>query len=352
MNKLQENLDISPQEFVDQLLNEGSRIPCDNTNDSFNQQGDAVPPYFDKRLFKIGQKLYHKHMYAMDVMHCFGVMLLYSIKSAFDVAVSAAGPEATVYDLFIRQMNTNKNLQLFYDADFEPGSREWKAITKTKLRHNAVSKGSIKQGFNALTQKEMVLGQWFIAGFNLVRGEMAGIHNVSEEEWRGFHHYWRVIGFLIGIEERFNVCSVPIDTTRKISEILLAQVFNPEMTKRTPEYLMVTKIVGYCWAPILPDLEAKAAANYTFNLTKPKNGCKFPQPNFMEMNWFSRMYYYYFMFVLLYLLKWDFFRAARNFIHRANFYLIKNFPIFPRIQCEISQYLHFDKNAEKQYGVN
>lgn len=53
-----------------------------------------------------------------------------------------------------------------------------------------------------INQKDMALTQFGFMGFALVRNKMVGIHEATEEEWKAFVHVWRVIGYILGIEDK------------------------------------------------------------------------------------------------------------------------------------------------------
>lgn len=49
----------------------------------------------------------------------------------------------------------------------------------------------------------MVLTQFGFMGFVLVRSKQVGLHEANDEEWESFIHVWKVIGRLLGIEDRY-----------------------------------------------------------------------------------------------------------------------------------------------------
>lgn len=68
--------------------------------------------------------------------------------------------------------------------------------------HNAASKKSCAIGSQSILQRDMGLTQFGFMGFVLVRSELIGIHNASQKELEGFVHLWRVIGYILGIDDR------------------------------------------------------------------------------------------------------------------------------------------------------
>lgn len=68
--------------------------------------------------------------------------------------------------------------------------------------HNTTSKAARGTGIGQITQKDMALTQLAFMGFAVARGEKIGLHNITEDEYLCFIHRWRVIGYLMGIEDR------------------------------------------------------------------------------------------------------------------------------------------------------
>lgn len=331
---------ISAQEFVDALISEGTKTACDITNETFGSQGDSPPPYFNQNLFKRGQELYKKNTYSMDLVHAFGVLILYSIPTALNVALSAAGSSFQLYDTHNRQLRTNLHIQSFYYSDLKPTSNSWRTLRKIKMRHNGVSKGSSNKGLNPLTQLDMAVAQFAFFGLGIIRDEFVGLQDVSDKDWRGFHHYWRVMGHLLGMEERFNICSPSLETSKQIAELLVKQLIIPEMDKRCPVYLDTTKVASLCFKPMLLELETNCAVNYVYNLLKQKNIAEMYEATYVDMKWYSKVYYKCFVFSLVSLLKWRPYKVLRNNLHNVNMYLITKFPLIPKLECELFNYLY------------
>lgn len=58
-------------------------------------------------------------------------------------------------------------------------------------------------GFNKISQKDMALTQFGFMGFAVIRSKNIGIPDANEEELKAFIHVWKVIGYLLGIEDRY-----------------------------------------------------------------------------------------------------------------------------------------------------
>lgn len=58
----------------------------------------------------------------------------------------------------------------------------------------------------------MALTQFVFMGWQLLRPEQFGIVG-SREQFDAFNHLWRVLGYMLGIEDRFNCCCETLEDT-------------------------------------------------------------------------------------------------------------------------------------------
>lgn len=73
---------------------------------------------------------------------------------------------------------------------------------EVKDKHNSVSKRCCNAGLGRISQKDMALTQYGFMGYALAMREKIGLH-AKEEDLRALVHVWRVIGYVMGIEDRF-----------------------------------------------------------------------------------------------------------------------------------------------------
>lgn len=80
--------------------------------------------------------------------------------------------------------------------------RLWKSLEQVRGFHNSASNRGCRAGLGRITQKGMALAQLGFIGHVMALGPKIGIHKASDEELKGFVHLWRVIGYVLGMEER------------------------------------------------------------------------------------------------------------------------------------------------------
>ena len=72
--------------------------------------------------------------------------------------------------------------------------------------HSSASQRCRKFLIGKVTQKDMALTQFGFVGFQLACSRKVGLHKVNKNELKAFIHMWRCIGYILGIEDRFNIC--------------------------------------------------------------------------------------------------------------------------------------------------
>lgn len=122
-----------------------------------------------------------------------------------------------------------------------------------RKRHITSSKAAEKKKAGMITQKDMALTQFGFMGYITMRPDALGIQ-VSRKKFEAFVHFWRVIGYLIGIEDRFNLCTDSWETTRGRLECVMEDIFRPSLENAGNNFDAMANalIVGlWCFNPML-----------------------------------------------------------------------------------------------------
>lgn len=81
--------------------------------------------------------------------------------------------------------------------------RIWQSLAAVRNSHSSVSLRMNKHRLGGITQKDMALVQLGFFSIILTNGPRIGIHDAEREDLEGLIHLWRVIGYAMGIEERY-----------------------------------------------------------------------------------------------------------------------------------------------------
>lgn len=140
-----------------------------------------------------------------------------------------------------RYRATSLHGQIWVSRELKPGSKAWASIKHVRQIHLFVSKRAETKGLGIVSQKDMAITQFAFVGMQLLRPEMIGIKG-SRQQFEDFSHFWRVLGHLLGIEDRFNVCGVTLNETLSRLEAIREDLLLPNLTNmdtRTEEYLRI-----------------------------------------------------------------------------------------------------------------
>lgn len=217
--------------------------------------------------------------------------------------------------------------------------RSWKSLEAVRRHHVSTSRAAEKQHVGKIHQKDLAITQAGLIVYILVRPEMLGVQ-VSREHFEAYVHFWRVIGHMIGIEDRFNVCTDSWETTRPRMEYALNKIFRPALENPSQDYYTMTyAALNGLWNynPILnaPSFiyMLKAMSNcsgYLYfgadarALDMNLDEC---QRNVECMQWFDRFMLFYLTTVHCYLLNFWVFRCYYNAIILFSYYVNAYFPL-------------------------
>ncbi|XP_018563853.1 uncharacterized protein LOC108905467 isoform X2 [Anoplophora glabripennis] len=316
------NQDFSAEQFVENLLNEGSKVPCDETSDAFNNNL-KLPPYYDEQLFKKGQEFFYRNIFGLFLSKFLGLIALLTLPSSVNILVMT-NMSSTEMSAYKRYMATIFHMCLWYDEKFRPGSRSWDSIGTVRGLHNSASKRSCACLKYRITQKDMALTQFGFMGFGLVRSRMMGVHCASEEELKGFIHLWRTVGHVLGIEERFNICRESVAETKEICNLLIEKVFRPRLKSPSKHFKkMSSALINGLWT-MNPILEFKVFTLY-LQMALEDNSNVHSQPGFNLLTW-QKKFKLYFILYTLWSLQFNVLRITHNYIQIIALWLMKCFP--------------------------
>ncbi|GLV40538.1 uncharacterized protein CBL_04339 [Carabus blaptoides fortunei] len=232
---------LTAEERVNLLLKEGFTIACDET--TVNPE-DKLPDWFDEEKFKRGQKFFHDNIFAMFFAKFQGLLSVLLVPTIIHT-LKFTNMSSTQMTAYKRYMATVMHMYVWYTKDFRPGSDLWRSLVEVRSRHFCASNRACKKDMNRISQADMALTQFGFMGFVLSRQKMIGIYYASREELEGFVHVWKVVGHLLGIEDRFNICRESVDETRQICNLLIEKVFAPKLDETGLDFKQMASAIIY-----------------------------------------------------------------------------------------------------------
>ncbi|XP_025153379.1 uncharacterized protein LOC105184300 isoform X1 [Harpegnathos saltator] len=92
-----------------------------------------------------------------------------------------------------------------------------------------------------LNHADLVMLQYALMGMVVLHPHKYGAHDATEEELEGFCHMWRCYGYLLGIEDEYNLCRGSLKETRQLIQDLSEYWIIPYLKYATPEWEHITR---------------------------------------------------------------------------------------------------------------
>nr|XP_027195571.1 uncharacterized protein LOC113790144 [Dermatophagoides pteronyssinus] len=172
------------------------------------------PEWYDPVAFKHAQKLFDKYQSILSLTSFMGLILgLMSDDEILRILLSTGNSE-TVDKLFTRYLSTIKHIEDWFRYDpFDTDSKSFKSLKMVRTMHCKVAdklnnnQTTNKQNAKQINQREMFLTQGAFFGLSALIPKQIGYHRFTQKDFHSIFHFWRVIGYCMGIEDEFNICN-------------------------------------------------------------------------------------------------------------------------------------------------
>ncbi|RZF34928.1 hypothetical protein LSTR_LSTR011422 [Laodelphax striatellus] len=242
--------------------------------------GGTRPPWFDSSKFELGQRFACKYYACISFAETCSLLALFLFDDGLKPLVWT-GASGTPYTAFRRYLSTAVKVKSWFETDlFKEGSVGHTSIRTVNAMHSQVSRAlndnqvpatwhpppptpaaqnccavapvlrsaaHLAQASSVrrrqpvrpvvyLSQCSLSVTQWGFVGMIVTYPAQFGAANASQEELEGFLHLWRVIGYLLGIEDQFNFCDGSLEEVRERSRALTSEWIVPELGRVSDEW--------------------------------------------------------------------------------------------------------------------
>ncbi|CAO1310604.1 unnamed protein product [Diamesa serratosioi] len=198
------------KDFVINLWLNGNDKPCDVDN-KFSSE---LPNWFNGDLFKRGQKYFRDNRAGILLSNLHGLLVLMADPKGatmLDHTGKSSNPETATK----RYSSTILHLISWYECELKPGSQSWESLVRVRKMHLSASTSGKTKGIGMISQAELTGTQFGFMGYALTRPHLLGIRYNNKSNQEGFVHFWAVIGYMLGIEDQFNMCLFPLEVVEK-----------------------------------------------------------------------------------------------------------------------------------------
>lgn len=108
-----------------------------------------------------------------------------------------------------------------------------------------------------ISQKDVAITQIAFVGLPLLCHEKPGVQG-SVEQFDAFCHLWRVLGYMLGLEDRFNLCGETLSETLSKIEAIRTQIYVPALSNPSGDFYNYYETMTEGIWTFSPDFHPKA----------------------------------------------------------------------------------------------
>lgn len=222
----------TPQELIDFIREEGQKKLVDLSS---QDKLDLRPPWFDDLKYIKARDAIRKYQVGVEFSSLTGLILILQVPDAIEPLL-ATGNSKDVPSLFRRYLATVIHVRSWYtDNIFDPSSKGYRSIRQVRGMHKRIQ-NLMNEKYKTLdlygnsrvwlNQYDMSVTQFAFAGLALAYPEKCGLVAASEEELELINYYWRILGYMMGLDDRFNSCQFDnYSDIRSYNRLILKQEF-------------------------------------------------------------------------------------------------------------------------------
>ncbi|XP_050704273.1 uncharacterized protein LOC126989698 [Eriocheir sinensis] len=113
-----------------------------------------------------------------------------------------------------------------------------------------------------ISQLDMSLTQYSFMGLILAHPEKLGAAGATRRELEGLIHFWRGLGWLLGIEDRYNFCAGDLETTRALCLEVERDILLPRLSDSNWDYEHMVRSLMDGMGQFLPMLSLPSMLRY------------------------------------------------------------------------------------------
>lgn len=305
--------------YVERLLSAGAR------------EGDSgaemeLPEYYDEQIFARGQAYLSKYRFVYTSGMLSGLVAVLAVPSILRVLMCTR-QSSTPETAFRRYVRTILHTNAWYE--YSPSSKDskfWTSLRTVRNAHNRSSRACSKLSAGQISQKDLALTQFGFIGFITLGAPRIQLHDDDFLECTT--HMWRVVGYLLGIKDEYNLCATSWAETKRRMELVMARVYTPALTQTSEEFVSMTKALLEGLWPVNTSLTVDSFIFFTKRLAcvEGYEYYDFDHPNYSrsvpdsaqrgqeyyKLGWWDRFVVSYGLFLVTYLHQYSIVRWYLN----------------------------------------
>ncbi|XP_068623708.1 uncharacterized protein [Battus philenor] len=226
-------MDLTVDEYIEGLF---SKESYDTPSDSVKVEDLKItlPKWFDEELYNKGRDFYRRFSFGISISFSSALLAVFAVPTILEVMVNSRR-STSKYTAYKRYLSTILHGVSWFKHELKPGSPSWKSLQTARKRHLVTGRGVRLMNKGSISQRDLALTQFSLIGFVVLKPDKFGIRQQREDDWDAYNHIWKVIGYMIGLEDRFNLCRNNMAETRLVCQQILDRVYTPCL-ENVPEY--------------------------------------------------------------------------------------------------------------------
>nr|XP_027195155.1 uncharacterized protein LOC113789772 [Dermatophagoides pteronyssinus] len=211
------------------IFENANHCECDVYQNQTDEYYWSKPPdWFEPGNFQQAQKLFRTYKSTFILSYIYGLSLSFFYPDDL-IPLISTGKSKSVAHLFQRYLKTIDYISIWFELNpFDEQSKAYRTLSTIRQMHSKVSQKLNKNQTSRLiwmNQYRMYHGQFPFVGLFAIFPKQLGFDILTQKEIHCIFHFWRTIGYCLGIDDQFNLCS---GTDQEIIEIC-QQIFQQEL---------------------------------------------------------------------------------------------------------------------------
>lgn len=261
-------LEIEAEKCLKKLKEKGIKYPCD-----WIPNLSTKPKWYNNALFKRGEKLCQENLFGMFFSHLCGLYVLVHVPSILYPLLST-GKSKNVSCIFLRYRDTLIHVSKWYSGDiWETDSEAQKSLNVVRKMHLMVSdrlnKNKIEGQDNFyLSQYDMCLTLFAFCGLVTLFPSSFGFFPTSDYDLKCVLHFWRCVGYLLGVKDEYNICNEQkLDEVKAYFNLILEKEMKHALIHEIrPESALMGDAIIESIRTFIPVLKTNGFKRYLFDI--------------------------------------------------------------------------------------
>jgi hypothetical protein len=314
---------------------------------------DSKPEWLDFDKFRRGQQVAMKHLFGRVFAELVSLMMILSHPDSLRSLVFT-GKSDTPFKSFKRYLSTVIRVRSWYSDDiWQPDTEGHNNIKVVRSMHESVRQGlyntkpedlpktitlsgnskfvckeqaiwspfheKIREDFQVscpypspnqcpylnnsnnpvfVNQMDMAVTQFGFVGLFVLFPGRFGAHGISDEDMDAFVHLWRCLGYVLGLEDRYNFCNGDLQTVRQRSRDIINFWVKPNLREVSRDWEHMTRCIVEGVSYYIPGITFETALLYLCSIV----GIYAPRLS-ASLTLKQKLFYYLMVFTLWFVLR-------------------------------------------------